>query len=147
MAYEVVVEHVEAEWIAAVRVTVRLGEVGQAWGPALDQVWAVLRARPEVIRGHNCFLYHHPASRGEPMQVDFGVQVAQPFEAVGAVRCIETPAGEVATAVHLGPYDQLAAAHEAIHAWCASNNRRIGGASWEIIRGSHARSRAHRDDR
>lgn len=116
----------------AVRVTVPLGAVGQAWKPALDEVWAVLRRSPHMTPGHNLFLYHHPEVRGAPMDVDFGVQVPHPSMRQGNLRCIEVPAGEVATTLHLGPYDQLPAAHEAIHAWCASNNRHIGGASWEI---------------
>ena len=66
------------------------------------------------------------------MDIDFGVQVAQSFEPEGNVRCIETPAGEVASTVHVGPYDRLADAHNAIHAWCSLNHRNIGQASWEI---------------
>jgi effector-binding domain-containing protein len=131
MKYEVVVETVPAGLIAAVRSTVRLGEVGLAWGPALDQVWALLRANPGIVRRHNLFLYHHPARRGDPMKVDFGVQVASRFEAVGPVHCVETPAGEVARTVHVGPYDQIGGGHDAIHAWCAAHGRTIGAASWE----------------
>ena len=63
---------------------VPLGEIARAWKPALDQVWAVLHAHPEVTHGHNLFLYHHPEVRSAPMAIDFGVQVTQPFEAVGA---------------------------------------------------------------
>lgn len=132
MTDDVVVETVHAELIAAVRATVRLGEVGRAWKPALDQVWAFLRANPELAHGHNLFLYHHPAQRDQPMEVDFGVQVTQRFEPAGNVRCVETPAGEVARTVYHGPYDQLGAAHDAIHAWCAAHGREIGPASWEI---------------
>jgi effector-binding domain-containing protein len=66
------------------------------------------------------------------MNIDFGVQVARPFERVGDVHCIETPAGEVALTVRIGPYDRLGDAHNAIHAWCAANNRKIGQASWEL---------------
>ena len=59
------------------------------------------------------------------MDIDFGVQVARPFKPQGDVRCITTPA------VHVGPYDRLADAHDAIHAWCLANNRKIAQASWE----------------
>ena len=59
------------------------------------------------------------------------MQVPHSFEGIGNVRCVETPAGEVATTVHVGPYDQIGAAHEAIHAGCAGNGRQIGSASWE----------------
>jgi effector-binding domain-containing protein len=136
MSYDVTVEAVQPELVAAVRSEVRLGEVGRAWGPALDQVWAFLRANPAIGRGHNLFLYHHPARREDPMSVDFGVQVARRFDPAGSVRCVETPPGEVARTVHLGPYDQLRGAHDAIHAWCAAHGRQIGAASWETY-GDH----------
>ena len=96
MIDDVVVAVVRPELIAAVRVIVPAGGVGRAWRPALDQVWAFLRANPGVARGHNLFLYHHPARRGDPMAVDFGVQVSAAFEPAGNVRCVETPGGEVA---------------------------------------------------
>ena len=132
MSDDVVVETVQSELIAAVRSEVRLGEVGRAWGPALDQVWAFLRANPAIRRGHNLFLYHHPERRGEPIRVDFGVQVFAPFDPHDNVRCVETPAGEVARIVHRGPYAEMGAAHAAIQAWCVAHGRRIGSASWEL---------------
>ncbi len=131
MTYKVLLESVRLELIAAVRASVRVGEVGRSWKPALDQVWDFLHARPEVSHGHNLFLYHHPARRGDPMAVDFGVQVSGRFEPTGAVRCVETHGGQVARVLHVGPYDQIGAGHAAIHAWCAANGRVIGAASWE----------------
>jgi effector-binding domain-containing protein len=106
--------------------------IARAWKPALDQVWAFLEANGGLRPGHNLFLYHHAERRNEAMNIDFGVQVARSFEREGDVQCIETPAGEVARTVHVGPCDRLGDAHNAIHAWCAANNRKIGQASWEI---------------
>ena len=131
MVYEVVVETARAELIAAVCEHIPLGGIPKVWKPALDQVWAFLKDNPDLPRGHNLFLYHHPPRRDDPMDIDFGVQVARPFEPQGNVRCIETPAGEVAMTVHVGPYDQLRGAHDAIQAWCAANKRTIAHASWE----------------
>ena len=133
MAYEVVVETVIERPLAAVRRRVRIGEVATAWKPALDQVWAFLR-RHDGLRtdGHNIFLYHHPARRDDPMEVDFGVEVGGAFEGEDEVRSTRTPAGEVARTVHDGGYARLRDAHDAIHAWCASHGRDIGPASWEI---------------
>ena len=132
MQYEVVVEAAQAELVAAVRATVPFGGIARAWKPALDQVWAFLKANRELRPGHNLFLYHHPERRNEPMNIDFGVQVARQFEAEGNVRCVVTPAGEVARTVHIGPYDRLSDAHNALHAWCAAHNRKIAQSSWEI---------------
>jgi effector-binding domain-containing protein len=132
MKYQVMVEAVQPELVAAVRATATISDIPRAWKPALDQVWAFLKTQSAMAPGHNFFLYHHPARRNEAMNIDFGVQVARRFEPQGAVRCIETPAGEVASTVHIGPYDRLGDAHNAIHAWCAAHHRSIAHASWEI---------------
>ena len=122
----VTVQTVPARKLAAVRRRVTIGAVGAAWKPALDQVWAFLRAHPGLrTDGHNVFVYHHPASRDAPMDVDFGVEVIRTFEREGEVAPAEAPAGEVATAVHVGPYDQLRRTHDAIHAWRAADRPRL----------------------
>jgi effector-binding domain-containing protein len=133
MSYDVVTLTVSAQPIAAVRRRLLSTDIGRAWKPALDQVWAFLK-RHQGLRtgGHNCFLYHHAAGRDAPMDVDFGVQVARPFTGEGEVTCCETPAGEVVTTTHVGSYDRLGAAHDAIHAWRAATGRAFGGCSWEI---------------
>jgi effector-binding domain-containing protein len=129
----VTIETVSARKLAAVRRSVKLGSVGAAWKPALDLVWAFLRAQPGLrTDGHNVFLYHHPARRDLPMDVDFGVEVVRTFEPAGDVYPTDTPAGEVATAVHVGGYDQLRRTHDAIHAWRANAGRAFAGTSWEI---------------
>lgn len=130
---DVTIETVSPVLIAAVRARVPISGIAQAWKPALDQVWAFLRAHEGARKpgGHNVFLYHHPANRDDPMDIDFGVEIAARFEGGGSVRCTETPAGDVAMAVHRGPYAQMAATHNAIHAWCREHGRQIGASSWE----------------
>jgi effector-binding domain-containing protein len=133
MSSNVSVEIVPARSLAAVRRQVRIGQVGSVWRPALDQVWEFLRQHPGLrTDGHNVFLYHHPASRQLPMDVDFGVQVTRAFERSGEVVLVETPAGKVATAMHIGPYEGMTETHEAIHAWAAANKMVFAGKSWEI---------------
>jgi effector-binding domain-containing protein len=133
MNYQIVTTNVSAQPLAAVRRHARIREIGQVWKPALDLVWEFLR-RHEGLRthGHNCFLYHHPKHREAPMDIDFGVQVVRPFDAEGEVVCVETPAGEVVTTTHAGPYHQLGGAHDAIHSWRAAAGRTFAGLSWEI---------------
>jgi len=130
---QVSIESVPARKIAAVRRQVRISEISQAWRPALDKVWEFLRRTPGLrTDGHNIFLYHHPASRQMPMDVDFGVEVVRPFEASGEVRLTETPAGRVASALHVGLYERMGETHEAIHKWAAANHQSFAGKSWEI---------------
>ena len=133
MNCQVVTKTVSAQPLAAVRRRALSRDVGRIWKPALDLVWEFLR-RHEGLRadGHNCFLYHHPARRDAAMDIDFGVQVIRPFEGEGEVICTETPAGEVAMTTHVGSYDKLAAAYDAIHSWRAATGRAFSGRSWEI---------------
>ncbi|MBV8968487.1 MAG: GyrI-like domain-containing protein [Verrucomicrobia bacterium] len=133
MGLPVSVQTVSSRLIAAVRRRVAVGDVGAAWRPALDQVWAFLRTHPGLREdGHNIFLYHQPAGCADPMEVDFGVEVVREFAPSGEVRPVKTPSGEVAVATHIGPYDRLGQAYDAIHAWAAANDRAFAGKSWEI---------------
>ena len=130
---KVTVQTVSTRKLAAVRRRVQIGAVGSAWRPALDEVWVFLRANPGLrTDGHNVFVYRHPAPGDAAMDVDFGVEVVGAFEPAGDVVPTETPAGEVAVVVHVGSYDQLHRAHDAIHAWGARERRTFAGTSWEI---------------
>lgn len=123
---------VPSRLLAAVRRELPAGEIGSAWKPALDQVWAFLRAHPGLWGGgHNVFIYRSGATPGL-MVCDFGVEVTRAFETAGEVRSIETPAGEVAQVVHRGPYDRMNEGYEAIDRWMTANQRMSGGSTWEI---------------
>jgi effector-binding domain-containing protein len=128
--HEVTVVRVEEQAIAAVHERVPLVEIGSRFGPALDRVWQFVRAAG-LTTNHNVFVYHHDDSHEGPM-IEFGVQVDRPFPDGDGVTCSATPAGTVATTVHVGPYDQLSAAHEAVRAWCAVQGRVVAGPAWEV---------------
>jgi len=133
MNYRVETKIVTAQTLAAVRRRVLSRDIGRTWKPALDLVWEFLRRHDDLrAGGHNCFLYHHPAHSEAAMDIDFGVQVVQSFRDEGEVICTQTPAGEVAMTTHIGGYDKLADAHNAIQSWRAATERVFGGCSWEI---------------
>jgi effector-binding domain-containing protein len=131
MPYEVKVKTLSPRILAAVRRRVAVKEIPTAFKPALDSVWGFLRKHPGLrTDGHNIFLYHHESPAIMP--IDFGVEVVRNFVGEGEVTCVTTPVGEAAVVVHHGPYAELAAAHQALHQWCAANGRTIGANSLEI---------------
>jgi effector-binding domain-containing protein len=133
MKTQVRIEIVAQRKLAAVHRQVRIGQVATVWRQALDRVWEFLRQNPELrTEGHNIFLYHHPENREFLMDVDFGVEVTRSFPSSGEVALVATPAGKVASALHVGPYDELKRTHDAIHAWAAANQLTFAGKSWEI---------------
>ena len=133
MASAVSIQIVTPRILAAVRKRVTVSGIATVWRPALDEVWVFLRAHPDLREGgHNVFLYHHPAQRDDPMDIDFGVQVVREFAPSGEVRPVWTPPGRAAVATHRGPYDRLGQTHDAIHAWAESHGETFAGTSWEI---------------
>jgi effector-binding domain-containing protein len=133
MEYSVSVALMQAQPMAAVRQRMRSEDIPTGFKQPLDKVWEFLRRHPELRDGgHNLFLYRHDMDASRAMTIDFGVQVTRPFEREGEVFLSTTPEGEVASTVHLGPYDRLGEAHKAVHAWISKNGRHVGGWSWEI---------------
>jgi effector-binding domain-containing protein len=119
--------------LAAARRRVAIKDISTAFKPALDSVWVFLSKHAGLrTDGHNIFLYHQPPEPGALLRCDFGVEVTRDFEPAGEVHPTETPAGEVAVAVHRGPYDRMNEAYEAIGRWMAANGRDSAGHTWEI---------------
>jgi effector-binding domain-containing protein len=125
--HEVNLATVAAQTIAAVRERVTPADIASRFGPALDQVWQFVRGAG-LRTGHNVFVYDD----AHPGLIEFGVQVDTRFADEDVVVCTETPAGTVATTVHMGPYDQLGPAHAAVRAWCRHEGRAMTGIFWEV---------------
>jgi effector-binding domain-containing protein len=94
---------------------------------ALGVVWAFIRAAGIPDHDRNVVVYLD----GE-MNLECGVLIPRPFSADGDVIRSATPGGLVATAAHLGPYDRLGDAHQAVFDGCAAQGYRRAGPSWEL---------------
>ena len=93
---------------------------------ACGEVWEFARASHLPRPGR------HLAVPGWRINLEVGAEVFQPFDGNERVSCSKTPAGTVATTVHMGPYNRLHEAHEAIHRWCTMNGHAMAGPSWEV---------------
>jgi len=135
MTYQITVRVVAEAPVAAVKEHMPIAAIPRRVGQQLSRVWEFLKSHA-VLRtdGHNVLIYHEDQAEqgGKSMPVEFGVQVVERFKGSGDVFCSATPAGTVATAVHVGPYDGLGAAHGAVRRWCAENHRVLAGRFWEI---------------
>ena len=130
MNHDVRVETASPRGFAAVHARVPAGRVAAVFGGYLDQVYAAARAGAVAVDGQNIFLYRD--GRDGEMDVAFGVGVAAPFTAAGAVRYTELPSGRVATTTHWGDYGRLGEAHGAVLSWCRAHGLALAGPRWEI---------------
>ncbi len=126
MTYDVRLVRVDATPLATVRRRASRGRLATVVPEACGMVWDVLRTRG-LQGGRNAAVYWNDA-----IDLDVGVELTGPFSPEGEVRLTATPAGTAATVTHLGPYQGLGLAHEAIHHWSASHGHRLAGPRWEV---------------
>jgi effector-binding domain-containing protein len=127
MEYQVHVCPVESQLTAVVCFRATCDELATVIPRACGEVWEFMRSSGLPRPGSHLALYLD----GE-MNIECGAEVHQPFTGNGRVICSATPAGLVATAAHLGPYDRLKEAHEAVLRWCADRGYELAGPSWEV---------------
>ncbi|HLW64573.1 MAG TPA: GyrI-like domain-containing protein [Gemmataceae bacterium] len=127
MEYEIRLEQFASRPIAVLRRRASLPELGKIIPDACGLVWNVVRALKIVGAGRHVALYWD-----DVFNLEIGVELDGPFAGHGEVIASALPGGTVATAVHLGPYQQLPAAHQAIREWCQQHGHTLAGPSWEI---------------
>jgi len=123
---EVQVAHVGSIPLAVVRRQVRAAELARVVPEGCGVVWSFVRAR-QLRAGRHVAVYWDGAIR-----LEVGVEMIDALPDEGDVVQSATPAGPAASVVHLGPYNQLGVAHQAIRDWCSVHNRQLAGPSWEI---------------
>jgi effector-binding domain-containing protein len=124
--YQVQLTHLESVALAVVRREVSRAELVAAVRDGCGRAFAFAR-RHHLQAGRNVAVYWDGRIR-----LDAGVELPAIFaEEEGIVRSA-TPPGLTAFVAHLGPYDQLGAAHAAIREWCSAQGRRLTGPNWEI---------------
>jgi effector-binding domain-containing protein len=106
------------------------GQLSRVVPEACGTVWNALKAGG-VKGGRHVAVYLGKSAAGE-IDVEIGAEVAGALAGQGEVVGSATPAGEVATTTHFGPYNRLGDAHGAIRDWCAANGRTPAGPNWEV---------------
>ena len=66
------------------------------------------------------------------LEIEAGFPVQTPGTGNGTVAAALLPGGLAATTWHIGPYESLACAHEAIDTWIAARGGHLDGRCWEV---------------
>ena len=130
MLHPIQLQHLPARPIAVVRRRVAPSQLSTVIPQACGLVWTTIKAAKVTDAGRHIAIYRH--ADGGLLDVEIGVEVGSPFAGRDEVVGSATPAGEVATVPHFGPYHKLKEAHQALRQWCADNGRTPSGITWEI---------------
>jgi effector-binding domain-containing protein len=126
MGYDIRVEQVSSRPLAVVRRRAKLAELPKVIPAACGEAWNAVKAM-QLKGGRLVALY-----LDDEMNLEVGVELDAPIADQDGIFASATPAGEVAAAVHFGPYQRLAEAHQAIRQWCVTHHRALAGPNWEL---------------
>lgn len=100
--------------------------VGQAYG-AIMQHAGRLGLQPCGAP----FVAYHNMDMAD-LEIEIGFPFDQGVTGEGHVVAGEIPGGKAAACLHVGPYDQLGAAYEALHKWMQANGHVPTGVAYEF---------------
>lgn len=125
MEYEITIEQREQQYAAVI-----VGRAGPAQIPeflsgAYEEIFSALAGPPAGPP----FARYRMLTDG--FEVTAGVPVAREQVPTGRVTGGLQPAGPVAVTIHIGAYEELPAAYDAVAAWIRDQDRSIAGDPWE----------------
>ena len=121
---------VNAVPLAVVRRRAAQRELSAVVPAACGIVWKAIKELNTQGAGRHVALYW--AVVDGQFDLEIGAEVSSPFPGAGEVYASATPAGDVASITHLGPYHTLGLAHDAVQQWCTTQNLELAGPSWEV---------------
>lgn len=113
-----------------VRFTARQEELGAKFGEAFPKVFAYTQQTNQPACGMP--LARYLGMSPEALEVEAGMPVAEAAKGDGEIVASQLPGGRVAVTWHVGPYDELYSAHEAMNAWLAEQGETAAGGPWEV---------------
>ena len=99
----------------SIRTQCHVAELGAMLSEILPEVWRYIRKSGVAPSGPPFTRYH--GFDNDRVDIEGGLPVPTPLPGEVASSPGSLPGGPVATTVHLGPYDRLPDAHDALHVW------------------------------
>ena len=135
MSYEVTIKEATLQALAAIQARASTRNLGELITRHIPQVWQFVTENAVENNGRSAVVYHGEEGddifSDEGMPIEIGVQVLGGFEDTDAIRHSAVPGGRVARTLHIGPYQDLPNAHNAVRQWCEENGHTISGLGWE----------------
>jgi effector-binding domain-containing protein len=123
-------KQVEAQPVLTIRATTSADKLPDLLGVLFGEVYEHILQSGQQPAGMPFSRYY--AMDGHTLNVSCGMPVASAMEGAGRVEAGELPACTVATATHMGPYDNLPQSWNALVAWMRSQDLEPADAPWEV---------------
>jgi len=129
VSYKIEVKDLDAQPVVSIRVQCHAAEIGATLAEILPEVWAYLRKQNTFPSGPPFTRYH--GFKDNRVDIEGGMPVSQDMAGAGRVVPGELPGGVAVCTVHMGPYEKLPEAHDALHVWMREQQKEAAGPQWE----------------
>jgi effector-binding domain-containing protein len=130
MTYEIHSETRAEQPTAIATATLSVAEIGPWLGKAYSEIAGLLSRQGVEMTGPPFGRYHQVAEHR--FEVEAGAPVPSQVAAEGDVRSSSLPGGQVAVTMHVGPYDAMRPAYEALLGWVQEHGGEPTGDAWEV---------------
>jgi len=128
--YEIESRNLAEQDTAVEYTTLAVTEIGPWLGKAFGEVASYL-ARKGAGPAGMPFARYHPTSDNR-FDVEAGFPASTPTGGEGEVEPSDLPGGLAAVTVHIGPYDAMEPAYEALRTWVQTHGGEPVGDAWEV---------------
>jgi effector-binding domain-containing protein len=100
--------------------------LGQAWGTIMEYAGrlGVQPSGPPFVAYHNMDM--------QDLDLEIGFPFGQQVGGAGEVLAGQIPGGKAAVCLHVGPYDRIHAAYDALQNWMEANGHTPSGVAYEF---------------
>lgn len=130
MEYEIDRRDLDPTPTAVMTATLAVADIGAWLGTALEATARAAAVQGIAITGPPFARYEMLG--GERFEVEAGFPTDRAVAADGDVHPSDLPGGPAAHATHVGPYDAMEAAYQALYRWIGANGGTPSGAPWEV---------------
>lgn len=130
MEHKCELEERPAQTTLAVRVSPSVQELPKVMGTAFGEIEQHLAAVGGEIAGPPFAAYHNMDMQNLDVEIGFPVSEAAPGQ--GDIRPGEIPGVKSATCLHIGPYNEIPAAYQALSDWIEAQGYSPTGVAYEI---------------
>lgn len=132
MAGEVRIAPREATLVMSKRMPVRISEIGAAVGASFGEAYAHIAVHEVPEAGPPFIIYHGMPHGDDPFDIEICAPISRALDPHEGWRLTELPAGQFATLVHVGPYDTIGLAYDALGRWLDAHGFVMAGPPREV---------------
>jgi len=132
MDYRITIKELGPEHTASVRGMYPIAQLPEIMAREFGHIATVLAAEGVAPAGGVLAIYHGWTEDTVDVEIAFTIHgVYFPRDPHGEVQPSRVPGGKAVFTVHVGPYDRLAEAYEAIQEYAKANGLKLAGVMWE----------------